>query len=150
MIEYSKRLVEVDEILKHLSKDDLAKIPQDIKKMISEEKDKNYIWKYDETKSLKDQNLNRDTIVFLSYLNMEYLLNEEQKEYMKKFHEANEKKLEEEKQKKFTTDNLFKKKDTVLDSQTENEKSQEVFMEKYKEGFFKRIIKKIKSFFKII
>ena len=67
MIEYNKRLVEVDEVLKHLSEEDLAKIPQEIKKMISDNKDKNYIWKYDETKPLKDQNLNRDTIIFLSY-----------------------------------------------------------------------------------
>ena len=42
-------------------------------------KDKEYFWKYDEKKPLKEQDVSRDTIAFLSYLNMEYLLNEKQK-----------------------------------------------------------------------
>ena len=67
MIDYNKRLVEVDEVLKYLSEEDLAKIPDDIRQLIKENKDKDYVWKYDETKPLKDQNLNRDTIAFLSF-----------------------------------------------------------------------------------
>ena len=47
---------------------------------------------FDETKELKDQNLSRDTIIILSHLNMEYLLNEEQKKLMEQIHEFNEKK----------------------------------------------------------
>ena len=64
MSDYNKRLVEVDEVLKYLSKEDLEKIPEDIRKLIKENKDINYIWHYDETKSLKEQWLNRDTIAF--------------------------------------------------------------------------------------
>ena len=45
--------------------------------------------KSDETKPLKDQNVSRDTIAFLAYLNMEYLLNDEQKELMQQIHEFN-------------------------------------------------------------
>lgn len=150
MIDYSKRLVEVDEVLNHLSEENLAKIPQEIKKMISDNKDKNYVWKYDETKPLKDQNLNRDTIAFLSYLNMEYLLNEKQKEFMKKIYKDNEKKHEEAIKEKYNADSLFKKKDTIINSQIKDEKPKEVFMEVYKESFVKKIIKKIKSFFNIL
>ena len=95
MIDYNKRLVEVDEVLKYLSEEDLSKIPKDIRQLIKDNKDKEYEWEYDDTKPLKDQNLNRDTIAFLSYLNMEYLLNEEQKQLMQEIHEYNEKKLEE-------------------------------------------------------
>ena len=73
MVDYNKRLVEVDEILKYLSEEDLMKIPEDIRQLVKENKDKEYTWQYDETKSLKDQNVSRDTIAFLSYLNMEYL-----------------------------------------------------------------------------
>ena len=92
MSEYSKRLVEVDEILRHLSKSNYNKIPEKIKKAIEEGKNKEYIWEYDNTKKLKDQDVPDDTIAILSYINMEYLLNEEQKEFVKNVHRQNEKK----------------------------------------------------------
>ncbi len=56
------------------------------------------LWKYDESKALNEQNLDRKTIVILSYLNMEYLLNTKQKEFIKRNHDFNEEKLEKEKQ----------------------------------------------------
>ena len=90
MTDLAKRLVEVDEVLKYLSIENLKKIPDDIKKIIREYKDNEYTWVYDENKELKDQNLPRDTIAILSYLNMEYLLNEEQREFMDKIHRLNE------------------------------------------------------------
>ena len=74
MIDYNKRLVEVNEILNFLSEDDLLKIPEDVRNTIKENMDKQYVWKYDVSKELKEQNLSRDTIILLSYLNMEYLL----------------------------------------------------------------------------
>ena len=95
MIDYNKRLVEVDEILKYLSNEDLVKIPEDVRQAIKDNKDKEYIWKYDISKELKDQGLCKDTIILLSYLNMEYLLNQEQKHFMKELNAFNEKKLEE-------------------------------------------------------
>jgi len=64
--DYNKRLVEVDEVLNYLSDEDLLKIPEDIRQAIKENKDKEYVWKYDVTKELKDQKLNRDTIIILS------------------------------------------------------------------------------------
>ncbi len=91
MIDYSKRLVEVDEILKYLSKSNYDKIPKEIKEVIVKNKDKEYKWKYDKTRKLKDQDIPNDTIAILSYINMEYLLNNEQKEFVKKLHERKEK-----------------------------------------------------------
>lgn len=109
-MKYEKCLVQLDEILKYLSDENLQKIPNDIKESIKSEKDKNYIWKYDESKALNEQNLDRKTIVILSYLNMEYLLNTKQKEFIKRIHDLNEEKLEKEKvkQEKYNTNNLFK------------------------------------------
>ena len=91
MIEYNKRLVEVDEILKHLSQIDYNKIPKEIKEAIVDNKDKEYKWQYDATKKLKEQDIPDDTIAILSYINMEYLLNEEQKKFVESLHELNEK-----------------------------------------------------------
>lgn len=53
MKEYNKKLVEVDEILKHLSQENYNKIPEEIKVAIAENKDKEYKWTYDDTKKIK-------------------------------------------------------------------------------------------------
>lgn len=92
MIDFSKRFVEVDEILKYLSEADYNKIPTNVINYIKNNKDNSYTWKYDTSKKLKDQNVSDDTIAILSYLNMEYLLNPEQQEFMRKLHYLNDKK----------------------------------------------------------
>ena len=145
MIDYNKRLVEVDEILTHLSEEDLNKIPEDVRTLIKDNKDKNYIWKFDETKELGEQNLNRDTVIILSYLNMEYLLNEEQKKLMEQIHKYNEEKAEAEKQNKYSTQDLFKDKKEIKSQNTENTENAQMIV--IKENFFTRIINKIKSIF---
>lgn len=109
-MEYEKCLVEVDEVLNHLSKEDLNKIPEDILKGIKEHKDKEYTWKYDESKELKEQKFDRNTIAILSYINMEYLLSKEQKDLMEKIHELNEQSLQNEIQEKCDPKELFKNK----------------------------------------
>lgn len=142
MIDYNKRLAEVDEILNYLSEDELLKIPEDVRKSIKDNKDKEYIWKYDETKSLKDQEVNRDTIAFLSYLNMEYLLDQEQKKLMEEMHKLNEEKREEEKKSKYDSNDLFKNK------RNKEVKQEESLIEYKQEKFLAKIINKIKVFFK--
>ena len=92
MIDFSKRFVEVDEILKYLLEADYNIIPTNVINYIKNNKDKTYTWKYDTSKKLKDQNVSDDTIAILSYLNMEYLLNPEQQEFMRKLHYLNDKK----------------------------------------------------------
>lgn len=96
-----KVLVEVDVVLSYVPKKDLEKIPEEIRKSIKENKDKNYIWKYDESKSLKEQNLSKDSLALLAYLNTEYMLNPEQKKLMNKIYRFNEIALEKEKKKRF-------------------------------------------------
>lgn len=148
MVDYAKRLVEVDEVLKYLSEENINKIPEDIRNLIKENKDKQYTWKFDETKDLKDQNLNRDTIIILSYLNMEYLLNTEQKELMEKFHEFNEKKHEEDKSKKYNSNDIFN--NNNHDEEIKNTQSiQEQSMIEYKEQtWYQKIFSKILKIFK--
>lgn len=146
MIDYEKRLVEVDEVLNYLSEENLNKIPEDIRNLIKENKDKNYTWKFDEKKELKEQDLSKDTIIILSYLNMEYLLNEEQKKLMEKIYELNEKKQIEERKEKYKVDEIFKNKEATNQQINEIKDIQEQSIIEYKENIFKRIIKKIKEF----
>lgn len=109
-MEYQKCFVQLEEILNHIREEDLKRIPYEIRKAIREQKDKQYKWNYDKTKSLSQQNIDRKTIAMLSYLNLEYLVSEEQKEVLERMHKLNENKAEEEKEKKYNTKELFKHK----------------------------------------
>ena len=90
MIAYSRFLVEVEEILRHLDRENYNKIPNEILEYININKDKKYIWRYDNSKKLKEQDVCDETIAILSYINMEYLLNDEQKDYLNRIHLINE------------------------------------------------------------
>ena len=120
-MEYEKCLVEVDEVLNHLSKEELNTIPEDVLKGIKKHKDKEYMWKYDESKQLEEQKFDRNTIVILSYINMEYLLSKEQKDLMEKIHELNEQNFANEIQEKYDSKDLFKNKNkTNINVENEN------------------------------
>ena len=150
MVEYKKRLVEVDEILSYLPDDCAVKIPKDVIKVIKEEKDKEYKWSYDENKNLEEQNISRDTMALLSYINLKYLLSEEQKEVMIKIHYLNE-------QKKYNNKEISKKVDLEFGNssnktdacENKSNDTNEGQLVKYKEGFFSKIISRIKKFLKI-
>lgn len=149
MVDYNKRLVEVDEILNYLSEEDLEKIPDDIKQVIKDNKDKDYNWNYDKDKLLKEQDVSRDTIAILSYLNMEYLLNEKQKQFMEEIHKRNEqekRKKEYSNETQYNYEDLFKRKNKVED--TNNEQEELALNQVKEETFIRKIINKIKLFFK--
>ena len=139
-MEYEKCLVEVDEVLNHLSKEELNKIPEDVLKGIKKHKDKEYMWKYDESKQLEEQKFDRNTIVILSYINMEYLLSKEQKDLMEKIHELNEQNFANEIQEKYDSKELFKNK-TNINVENENAKLENNKWYNKMFSFIKRIFK---------
>jgi len=148
MVDCNKRLVEVDAILNYLSQKNYKKIPQEIIKAIKENMDKTYNWKYDESKELQDQEVNRDTIAILSYINTEYLLNDEQKAYMQRLYEENEQeRLKKEYEGKNDYSDLFKR--NTRTSEIQEEKNEQTSLIVYKENIFKRFWNKLKSFFNI-
>lgn len=101
MQEYAKRLAEVDEIIKYLPEQYRKRIPKELMEMIKQNKDNSYNWTFNNKKKLYQQDIPRDTIAILSYINTEYFLNDEQKEFMKKCHFLNEKSIQ-------TSENIFK------------------------------------------
>lgn len=85
----SKRLTEVNEILKYLPKEEFNKIPKNIIENIKDNRDKNYIYKIDKTKKIYEQSLNRDTVVIISYINYKYLINDKQKLFLESIFRKN-------------------------------------------------------------
>ena len=110
MKEINKRLVEVEYILRKLDDEYINKIPQEVWDYINKNKDKNYVFEYDNDKILSEQNLNIDTISILTYINMEYLLEEESKRELLTLLKNDEMMAEQKKRKKYNPDDLFKNK----------------------------------------
>lgn len=146
IMENEKCLVQLDEMLKYLRLEDLKKIPLEIRKAINEKKDKQYKWDYDESKSLQEQNIDRKTIAMLSYLNMEYLLDEEQRKMMKEWHKFNEQKMEEEKVKKYKVENIFENRRAKFTSY-EQVKDEGNAIVKHRQTIFTKIREILKNLF---
>lgn len=140
---FEKCLVEVDEVLNYLSKEDLEKIPINIRSDIKIAKDKEYIWKYDTSKPLNDQKLNRKSITLLSYLNMEYLLSNEQKKLMEELHKFNEVKSKKRKQE------IFKevKQENKLNKIKKENKNNEILNIKENIKWYNKLFNFIKNIF---
>lgn len=142
MEDLDKRLVEVEYILKKLDDEYINKIPQEVWDYITENKDENYIFKYDDDKTLAEQNLSIDTISILTYINMEYLLEEEAKRELLALLNNDEMIDEQKRIKKYNPDDLFKNKKT---EQKEQVSLVEVKIEKWYEklfAFFRNVLKK--------
>ena len=73
---------------------ELKKIPLDVRDAINEFKSLEYAWFYDDEKPLREQNIRKESVALLSYLNMTYLLDEEQRKLMDAMHIVNEYKKE--------------------------------------------------------
>ena len=78
--EIKQSLVVVEKVLEKLNDEDYLKIPDDLKNYISENKDNDFFWKYDNEKTLEEQDIGICSLTMLAYINLEYLLNDKQKE----------------------------------------------------------------------
>lgn len=141
-MKYEKCLVQVYEILNHLSEEEILKIPEKVIKSIEEKKDKDYIWTYDETKELINQEIDRRTIAILSYINLEYLLSEEEREIILDMHDTNMEKLFP----KVGTVN-FNKTIKYEEERKIEENNVKALVNSNKEKWYEKIFKKIKQLF---
>lgn len=79
MNNFYKGLVEVESLLNQLDAKYKDKIPYSFWNFINENKDPNYKFNIDFSKTLEEQSLLPDTIAILTYINIKYLLSDEQK-----------------------------------------------------------------------
>lgn len=140
MKELNKRLVEVETILKKLDENYINKIPTEIWDFIEKNKDDQYTFFYDDNIELLNQNLNIDTIAILSYINMQYLLDEKSKKEVEEILIKDGAFLEQQKMKKYNPENIFKNKENI-----ENKGERDVSMIEVKEKY--KWYQKIISFF---
>ena len=142
MVDVKKRLVEVEYILRKLDDEYINKIPQEVWDYINKNKDKNYVFEYDNDKILSEQNLNIDTISILTYINMEYLLEEKERRELLELLKKDDMVAEQQKKEKYNPEDLFKNK---KEEPKEPISLIEVKVEKWYErlfSFFRKILRK--------
>ena len=149
MEEMNKRLCEVEYILNKLEKSYQGKIPKEIWQFINENKDKTYVYNYDDNKKLIDNNIHIDTIAILTYINIQYLLNEEQKKLINNKLLNDNSIFENKMREKYNPDNLFKKQKNEVLNYANSDTTKETAIITYKEkSFLQKLFDKIKNLFR--
>ena len=99
-----KDFTEVNQVIKHMEPEDVKKISPNFLKMITDNMDENYDFKYNDTKKVYEQNLSKNARIIISIIYIKYLATEEEKKfYYGRLLE--DKKLDEE---QFSSKNMFK------------------------------------------
>lgn len=145
MANYYMALDEVNEILDHMDNKFISKIPNDLLEIIKNYKLGNSNFKYDLTKSLSEQNIHKETLEILSYLNYNFWLNEDEKQEYRKIYYDNFLKIENEKSLKYNPNDIFKNR---LKNHSKPVKNEIMPIKKVENNFFIKLINKIKAIIK--
>lgn len=140
---YKNGLAEVDIILNYADEESLNKLPESLKKFIKENKS-NYNVKIDPKKDLKDQNLLYETKVILAVLYRDYWASQDERKQLLENEKEELQHIKNSEQKKFNPDNLFKQKNNKS-----NDNFEEISLVIKRETLIKRILDRIKSFFRM-
>lgn len=107
---YKKAYTELNEIIKELSKAELEKIPNELIRNIETNIDKEYKWKYDNSKALLDQHLMPETKALIVEIYEKYLCPENEKEFWREYDKICISKIEEQKKVKYNAKDVFRRK----------------------------------------
>lgn len=140
---------EVLEILKHISQEELNKIPTEIIKFMEDNRDNTYNFTYDVSQSLGEQKVLRETNSIIIYIFKKYFATDVQKEKINNILMQNELIYQKKLKEKYNPELLFKKKEYKIEDEKESIENnmEEVSLIEYKENIFIKLIKKIKNNF---
>lgn len=144
---YPKAYKQVIEILKYVPQESVDKIPQEMIKTFKANMDDKYDFRIDINKTFEEQDLLEETKAILANIFRDYWATPEQKERILE-KEKNDREIEENiKREKYNPDNLFKKKQKVIQQNEEIQNNLPVEIKK--EKFYKKIINFMKKIFHI-
>lgn len=137
---------QVLEILKHIPVEDYNKIPKSEIELFETYADNDYIFNYDVSKTLKEQEVLDITKGIIILLFRDYWATEKQRNKIIAKQNYDRIKLEEEKMRKYNND-IFKNKNNIS-NKIEPKNNEEVQLVEYKESIFNKFINFIKKFLK--
>lgn len=139
---YAEAISETLDILEHTRKEDVDKISPKFMEYLRNNASPNYISSLDHSKKIADMDLKEKTKVILAIIYRKFWCNEEQKLEFDKKIKNNELIYQKELREKYNPDNIFKEK-VVKEN---NDIKENLSIIEYRESFFIRFIKKIRSF----
>ena len=141
---YAEAISETLDILEHTRKEDVNKISPKFMEYLRNNASSNYISSLDHSKKISDMHLKEKTKVILAIIYKEFWCNEEQQLEFDKKLRNNESTYQKELREKYNPDSIFKEKAIVKEN---NDIKENLSIIEYKESFFIKFIKKIKSLF---
>lgn len=152
-VEFSEGISETLDILNHMDKTYIDRIPKKFIEFLNNNKSADYISNLDHSQKINEMNLKEKTKDILATIYMNYWCDSQQKANYSNLLKQNENNYQEELREKYNPDNIFKKnnqtQDIVQDNISNEVISDNVAMVEYKESILKKIINKIKSIFHI-
>lgn len=131
---------EVCAILETLGSEYINRIPSEIYQYMLSQKDNNLQIYYDVNKSIDEQEMSKETVIFIAYLNLQYWCSEDEKQELLKIYKQNDEELEQELRETYNLDKLFKNKQ----NQQQTQKIQETqLVENKSKSYIKILIKKV-------
>ncbi|HJJ04590.1 MAG TPA: hypothetical protein OIM45_01705 [Clostridiaceae bacterium] len=142
---YGQALREVNEVLENMDEKYTKLISPDFMKMMIENIDWSYDFKYDTNKKLDEQLISDEAKTILSIIYLRYFTTKEEREKLTKILRQNDIEKENFKREKYNVDKIFEK------EKNKNINKQEIkttSLVKVPEKWYQKIFNKIKSFFK--
>ena len=139
-IKYANAYIEVLEILKYISVEDYNKIPKNKIELFETNANNDYIFKYDPSKTLDEQNVSKITKGIIAILFRDYWATESQRERIISKQNYDRMEIEKEKQEKYKSNGIFKEKQ--INENSINIENTSII--EYKEALFLKILNKIK------
>lgn len=146
--EKSKVFSEVDAFLDIIDEKYKNKIPEKLRNLYKENKDKSYTPVYNASIPIEKQSIRKETIAMIALLHLNYWCDtEDEKKELRNLFLKNEKKYEKIKNEKYNPDNLFKNVSENKQKETEEKDEQPKYMIEYKEPFYIKIMNFLKKLF---
>ena len=146
--EKSKVFSEVDAFLDIIDEEYKNKIPEKLRNLYKENKDKSYTPVYDASIPIEKQSIRKETIAMIALLHLNYWCDtEDEKKELRNLFLENEKKYKKIKNEKYNPDNLFKNVFENKQKETEEKDEQSKYMVEYKEPFYIKIMNFLKKLF---
>ena len=148
---YSKAYTEVLEIIKYFPEEEYSKIPKEKIDFYKKNMDKNYNFKINPEIDLSNQNISAEANAIIINLFTDFFATENQKLKIKEILDSNQRKSDQLKREKYNPDNIFNKKQGVINDIVEehNVKEENMAIVKYKkQKWYQKIFDKILHMFR--
>ena len=138
---------EVDTFLDLLDAEKRNEIPQKLRDLFKNEKDKEYIKEIDANVPIKEQNLKQETLSIIALLNLEYWCKDEkEKQRLKNIYAKNEQKYQKELREKYNPEVIFKNRNKIeLQEEQLSEETRMIIVQE--EKWYQKIFNLIKNLF---